>query len=220
MVFFRLAVIISLGYLLGSIPWGLIFSRLVARVDIRHYGSGRTGGTNVLRTMGGRIFILVALLDLGKGALAVVAAPLLMNGATITAGSWELGGPFAQALAGLAVICGHIWPLYAGFRGGRGVATFFGALITLVPAAGLLGGETVLLAAVLSGFASLGSILGVSVATLSLIPLTLVYGIPIEYLFFSAAGALLIIIVHRDNIRRLLAGNERRFDMRIDLKQQ
>lgn len=212
--FFLVALI---GYLLGSIPFGLIISKRKARIDIRRYGSGRTGGTNVLRTIGRKAFLMVATLDILKGALAVVFAGLIVSTDAIAIGNaGYLGLFFAQVIAALAAIAGHIWPVFVKFKGGRGVATFIGGLIALCPAAGLFGGEALIIGAGLSGFASLGSIIGVVGAYTILIPLTIIYGFPIEYLGYVLIGTLLIIFVHRGNIKRLLSGKERRLSQKAE----
>jgi glycerol-3-phosphate acyltransferase PlsY len=111
---------------------------------------------------------------------------------------------------------GHIWPVFVKFKGGRGVATFFGGLIALCPVAGLFGGEALIIGAGLSGFASLGSIIGVVGAYAILIPLTVIYGFPIEYLGYVLIGTILILFVHRDNIKRLLSGKERRLNEKAE----
>jgi glycerol-3-phosphate acyltransferase PlsY len=213
MIITKFILVIVIGYLLGSIPFGLIISRRKAKIDIRDYGSGRTGGTNVLRTLGRKAFLLVAALDIAKGALAVVFAGLIIGNDYIIIGNSGLG-LLSQVLAGLAAVVGHIWPVFVKFKGGRGVATFIGGLIALFPIAGLLGGEAVIIGAGLSGFASLGSIIGVVGVFAILIPLTIIFNLPIEYLSYAFAGTLIIIFVHRDNIKRLLAGSERRLDQK------
>jgi glycerol-3-phosphate acyltransferase PlsY len=202
-----------IGYLLGSIPFGLIISKRKAKIDIRQYGSGRTGGTNVLRTLGKKAFLMVACLDILKGALAVVFAGLIIGQDYIIVGNSGLG-LFAQVIAALAAVVGHIWPIFLKFKGGRGVATFIGGLIALCPVAGLFSGEALLIGAGLSGFASLGSIIGVVGAYTILIPLTIMYGFPIEYLGYVLIGTLLILFVHRGNIKRLLSGKERRLNQK------
>jgi glycerol-3-phosphate acyltransferase PlsY len=211
MIIAKFILVIVIGYFLGSIPFGLIVSRRKAKIDIRDYGSGRTGGTNVLRTLGRKAFLMVAALDIAKGALAVVFAGLIIGNDYIIIGNSGLG-LLSQVLAGLAAVVGHIWPVFVKFKGGRGVATFIGGLIALFPIAGLLGGEAVIIGAGLSGFASLGSIIGVVGVFAILIPLTIIFNLPIEYLTYAFAGTLLIIFVHRDNIKRLIAGRERRLD--------
>ncbi len=213
MIIAKFITVALIGYLLGSIPFGLIISKRKAKIDIRKYGSGRTGGTNVLRTLGKKAFLIVVSLDVLKGALAVVIAGLIVGNGYIAVGNYGgLGLLFAEVLAGLAAVAGHIWPVFLKFKGGRGVATFFGGLLVLSPVAGLFGGEALIIGAGLSGFASLGAITGVVGAYVILIPLTIMNGFPIEYLVYVLLGTMLILIVHRDNIKRLLAGKERRLN--------
>jgi glycerol-3-phosphate acyltransferase PlsY len=204
-----------IGYILGSIPFGLIVSRRKANIDIRQYGSGKTGGTNVLRTLGRKAFLTVAILDILKGVLAVVFARLIIGHEFMVVGNSGLGLLFAQVIAALAAVVGHIWPIFVKFKGGRGVATFIGGLIALCPAVGLFGGEALIIGAGLSGFASLGSIIGVVGTYAILVPLTIVYGFPIEYLGYVLIGTLLIIFVHRENIKRLLSGKERKLNQKV-----
>lgn len=214
MIIAKFILVIIIGYLLGSIPFGLIISKRKAKIDIRNFGSGRTGGTNVLRTLGRKAFLMVTTLDIAKGALAVVFAGLIIGNDYIIIGSSGLR-LISQVLAGIAAVIGHIWPVFVKFKGGRGVATFIGGLIALFPIAGLLGGEAVIIGAGLSGFASLGSIIGVVGIFAILIPLTIIYNLPIEYLGYALIGTFLIVFVHRDNIKRLLSGNERRLNQKI-----
>jgi glycerol-3-phosphate acyltransferase PlsY len=216
MLIAKFILVAFIGYLLGSIPFGLIVSKYKAKIDIRQYGSGKTGGTNVLRTLGKKAFLLVVLLDISKGALAVVFAGIIFGQEYVVVGSSGLGLLFAQVIAALAAIAGHIWPIFVKFKGGRGVATFIGGLIALCPVAGLFGGEALIIGAGLSGFASLGSIIGVVGAYTILIPLTIMNGFPIEYLVYVLLGTLLIIFVHRGNIKRLLSGKERRLNQKSE----
>ena len=214
MLIAKFVLVALIGYLLGSIPFGLIISRRRAKIDIRQYGSGKTGGTNVLRTLGRKAFLMVAFLDISKGALAVVFAGLIVGQEFMIVGNSGLGPLFARVIAALAAMSGHIWPVFLKFKGGRGVATFLGGLIALCPVAGLFSGEALIIGAGLSGFASLGSIIGVVGAYTILVPLTIIYGFPIEYLGYVMIGTLLILFVHRDNIKRLLAGKERKLNQK------
>ena len=217
MIIIKFVLVALIGYLLGSIPFGLIISKRRAKIDIRQYGSGKTGGTNVLRTLGRKAFLMVATLDVLKGTLAVVIAGLIISKDFMMIGNLGyLGLLFAQVIAALAAMVGHIWPVFVKFKGGRGVATFFGGLIALYPPAGLFGGEVLLIGASLTGFASLGSIIGVVGAYAILVPLTIMYGLPIEYLGYVLIGTMLILFLHRDNIKRLLSGKERRLHMKSE----
>jgi glycerol-3-phosphate acyltransferase PlsY len=206
------------GYLLGSIPFGLIFGRLRAKVDIRQFGSGRTGSTNVLRTMGRGAFLAVASLDILKGTVAVLLARFVFGDGYISIGAYNLARPAALSIVALATVAGHIWPLFAHFKGGRGVGTFFGTLFAICPVAALFGGEVLIIAAGLSGFASLGSLAGVLAAYAMMIPLTFLYGSPLEYLFYAMAGVIVIMAVHRDNIIRLFNGCERKLNQKAELR--
>ncbi len=210
MIIANLVAVVILGYLLGSIPSGLIISRRRAKVDVRQYGSGKTGATNVLRTAGGKAAAMVATLDILKGVLAVVFAGLIVGGDYLVVGNFGLGMLVAQVMAALAAIAGHIWPVFLKFHGGRGVATFIGGLAVLCPPAAIFGGEVMLLGTGLTRYASLGSIAG-SVSTYAiLIPLHIFNGFPIEYLAYALIGTIIVIIMHRDNISRLVSGKERK----------
>lgn len=216
----KFLLVIVIGYLLGSIPFGQLVGRHSAGADIRKHGSGRTGATNVLRTAGSKAAALVASLDVAKGMLAVVIAGLIIGNNYLIVGNFGLGMLMAQVMAALAAMAGHIWPVFLGFRGGRGVATFFGGLIALVPAAALFGGEILILGAGLTGYASLGSIVGAVSAYAIMIPLTIMYGFPIEYLIYTLVGTIIVIVMHRDNIGRLLSGTERRLSQKLSHREK
>ena len=125
-------------------------------------------------------------------------------------GDFGLGLLVAQCLAALAAMAGHVWSIFLKFRGGRGVATFFGGLAALSPVVALFGGQVFVIGVGLTKFASLGSIAGAVGTYTILIPLTILNGFPVEYLVYSLIGTIVIIYMHRDNIARLLAGKERR----------
>lgn len=211
MIAIKLLSVILVGYLLGSIPFGLLLSRKFARVDIRAHGSGKMGATNVLRTAGKKAAALALFLDGFKGALAVVFAGVIFGTNYMIIGdNFAIGLLVAQCLAALAAMAGHNWSIFLKFKGGRGVATFFGGLVALSPVVALFGGQVFIIGAGLTKFASLGSIAGVVGTYSILIPLTIWNGFPIEYLIYSLIGTVIIIIMHRDNIARLLSGKERR----------
>ncbi len=204
---FILAVIAA--YLLGSIPFGLIIGRLRSGVDVREYGSGKTGATNVMRTVGYKFGYLTLMLDGVKGAIAVLLAILIVGGGSLTIGIVVLDWQAAQVLAGVGAMAGHNWPVFARFRGGRGVAVFFGTLFAIYPPAGLLGVEVLLVLALRSRHMSLGSVAGAIAALCLLVPLTVFYGFPLVYLVYCLVVAALVVYQHRDNIRRLRQGVER-----------
>ncbi len=237
MIIAKFVAVMIIGYLLGSIPFGVLISKRMAKVDVRDYGSGKIGTTNVLRVAGRKAAALVVVLDVLKGVLAVVLAGLIFRGEYLVVGSslwwpamssltlassttgehlvvvgsslwWLLRS--ASMVAALAAMAGHNWSIFLKFQGGRGVATFFGGLIALCPVAAIFGGEIVGLGAGLTRFASLGSIAGAVGTYTVLVPLTIFHGFPIEYLAYALIGTIAIIIMHRDNISRLLAGKERK----------
>ena len=196
------------SYLLGSVIGGLVIGRLKGGVDIRLAGSGNAGGTNALRTQGVGFAFWVMLIDIGKGwcATAVVARAAL-PGPMLTQAQLPLHA-WCVAVCGVAVLLGHVYPVWYGFRGGKGVATLLGAVSgiavwLLVPM--LL---TWILAAVLFGFVGLASILaacalGVAIAASPLSP-------RVPLVSFGIVSALLIAFTHRTNIARMRAGCEPR----------
>lgn len=190
-----LAAIVT-GYVLGSIPIGLIVSRLLGGVDVRDYGSGKTGFTNSLRVLGLKRSLPVFLGDLIKGA-AAASLPLLYS-----------DDPWARAAGGLAAVIGHVWPVFAGFRGGRGVLTGVGVLFALSPIGALAAAPIALLAFLATRIMSVTSISGASAAAIAFVALAAVDFHPWAYAVAALAGACLIIAVHHDNIARLRAGTE------------
>jgi len=216
MIIAKFAAVIIMGYLLGSIPFGLLIGRRSAKVDVRQYGSGKTGATNVLRAAGKKAAALVVILDVSKGVLAVLFAGLIIRGDYLVVGEFGLGMLVAQVLAASAAIIGHIFPVFLKFKGGRGVAPFFGGLIALCPAAAVFGGEVLIIGAGLTKFASLGSIAGVVGTYAVLVPLTIMSGFPIEYLVYALIGTIIVIVMHRDNIVRLVKGKERKLGQKAE----
>lgn len=210
MIILKFVSAIILGYLIGSIPFGVIIGRFFARVDIRDYGSGKMGTTNVLRTAGKKAAILVGIMDILKGVLSVVFAGLIIGSDFLIIGDFGLGMIVCQVCAALAAVAGHNWPIFLKFRGGRGVATFFGGLAVLYPPAALVGGEVLILSVGITRLVSFGSIAGVVAAYAVLIPLTIMNGTPYVILIYSLIGAVFIIVMHKDNIVRLLKGKERK----------
>jgi len=215
MIIAKFVGVVVLGYLLGSLPFGVWIGKRRAGVDVREYGSGKMGATNVLRTAGKKAAAAVAILDILKGMLAVIFAWLIVGKSYLVVGDFALGALMAEVLAASAAIAGHIWPVFLRFRGGRGVATFFGGLIALCPVAAIFGGEILIIGAGLTRFASLGSIAGAVGAYAILVPLTIMNGFPFEYLVYVLIGTLAIILMHRDNIARLVSGKERKLGEKV-----
>lgn len=184
------------AYLLGSLSGSLLLGRLRG-VDIRQQGSGNAGGTNALRTQGWRFALGTVLVDVGKGALAAWLA--LQFGAGV---AWL---PYAAAAAAVA---GHVWPVFHGFRGGKGAATLLGALLVVWPlaVAVMLGTWAVVL--VIGGYVGLATI----VAAAALVPFAVLDGAPPERLVFAVFAALFVLFTHRANVARLRAGTESRFE--------
>ena len=188
------------AYLLGSISGSLLLGRFRG-VDIRTQGSGNAGGTNALRTQGVKFALGVVLIDIGKGALS---AWLALQFA-------PQDGPlapraFAFAAAFIAAI-GHVWPLWHGFRGGKGVGTLLGGVAVLWPLVLLPLFLVWLCVLVATGYVGLASI----IATACLVPLALWLNVDAPVLWFSSAAALLVLFTHRGNVQRLRAGTESRF---------
>ena len=207
-----------IGYLLGSIPFGIIVSRYFTKEDIRQYGSGKMGTTNVLRTAGKKAAALVFILDLVKGAVAVLIAGLIFDRGYLVVGGFHWGVLVAQVIAALAAMAGHNRSVFLKFQGGgRGVATFFGGLAVLFPPAALFGGEIFIIGAGLTKFVSLASITAAVSTYAILIPLTIFHRFPLEYLIYALIGSIAIIIMHRDNISRLLSGTERKLGEKAKL---
>jgi len=200
---------VVIAYLLGSIPFGLIIGKLKGSVDVRQRGSGKTGASNVMRTVGTKFGILTMILDVVKAAGAVVLAGVIIDSGALTIGSIPLH-QMAQVTAGLAAVAGHNWPVFARFKGGRGVTAYFGTLFVIYPPAAIFGVEVLAISALRSRHMSLGSILGVLAAWCLLVPLTIIYDSPPIYLAYGLAVIVLLIYQHRGNISRLQQGTERR----------
>ncbi|MEO1042328.1 MAG: glycerol-3-phosphate 1-O-acyltransferase PlsY [Pseudomonadota bacterium] len=187
-----LLLVAVLSYLLGSIPFGLVLVRMAGLGDIRSIGSGNIGATNVLRTGRKDLAAATFLLDSGKGAIAVVAAMLLTDGQTA-----------AMALAGALAFLGHLFPVFLGFKGGKGVATYFGTLLALWPIGLVVAAICWLGVALTLRYSSLAALVAAIVTPIAF----LVAG---KYVLFSAVSFMTVLIVfrHQQNIARLLDGSE------------
>lgn len=219
MITTKFIMVVVIGYLLGAIPFGLLISKWRAKVDVREYGSGKIGTTNVLRTAGTKTAAMVFGLDLMKGALAVIIAGLIIGREQVVVGNFGMRVLLAQVIAALAAIAGHNWSVFLKFRGGgRGVATYFGGLAALYLPAAIFGGEVFIIGTGLTKFVSLGSIVAVVSTYAILAPLTILNKFPVEYLIYALIGNAVIIIMHRGNIARLMAGKERKLGDRANLR--
>jgi acyl-phosphate glycerol 3-phosphate acyltransferase len=210
MIVAKFVAVVVIAYLIGSIPFGLIISKLTRGVDVRQYGSGKTGATNVMRTAGTKLGILTLALDVGKAVGAVMLAQTIINSGILTIGSmpfyWQ---HIAQVMAGMAVVAGHNWPVFAKFKGGRGVTTYFGTLLAIFPPACLFGAEVLAISALRSRHMSRGSIFGALASWCLMVPLTIVYDFPPIYLAYGLVAVALLVYQHYDNIKRLQQGTER-----------
>lgn len=204
----QLLAVLVVAYLLGSFPTGLVVSKLTRNVDVRDYGSGKTGATNVLRTAGAKAAALVLVGDIVKGALAVLLARYLLDSLWI------------EAAAGFVVIVGHNWPITLRFRGGRGVNTTLGGVLVLSPLAGIVCGLFSVLIMAITRYVSLGSILGALSLSLFMLLLMLYGRAPLPYFFFSLGATSLVLFQHRDNIDRLLRGKERKLGQEAETKKE
>jgi len=189
------ALLVGVGYLLGSLSFAVLLVRLKTGRDIRTVGSGNAGATNVLRAHGKGLALSVAALDIAKGAAAVLLARL------VTA------DPRYAAAAGFAAILGHVFPLYYGFRGGKGVATAVGAFLVLAPLATLVCVAVFVAIVAATRYVSLGSV----VAMVVLPPVAgAVFQASGAVVVTAAAAAVLVVLKHRENLKRLAAGTERK----------
>lgn len=188
------------GYLVGSIPFGYLIVRLVKGVDIRQYGSGRTGGTNVFRVAGFPAAFATGMLDLGKGAATVLLLRLALPG--------HAGWP--EALAGFGVVVGHNASVFLRFKGGAGGATTVGTALALWTLGALPALAIGLFFLFVVGYASLATILSCLAIAVAFTWGTAAQGIPAAYAVFGWAVVILAVVTLRPNIARLLAGTEKR----------
>jgi acyl phosphate:glycerol-3-phosphate acyltransferase len=211
----NLAVVLLLSYIMGSIPTSIIATKISNSGDIRKFGSGNAGGTNVLRMLGWKIGLAVILFDLFKGVVATYYVPqifwtpnpLPFNNAT----------PFAdytvvQILCGIVAVLGHIWTLFAGFKGGKGVATGAGMILGLAPVEFAVAISVFLIVFLSWRYVSLGSILAAMAFPLTMIVRENIFNVNIPgyhtLVYFAAAISLLILYTHRENVKRLMEGTE------------
>jgi len=187
-------IIVVVAYLIGSIPFGYLIVRKKIGADIRQTGSGGTGATNVSRRAGKAAGVLTLVLDAAKGSAAVLIAKVL------TGDDWSI------AVAAIAALVGHIFPVWLGFRGGKGVATGVGIFLVLAPIAVLCAGVIFVAIVALTRYVSLGSIIAAAV-----IPVFVWWQSDLRSLLTAAiVGAALIVFAHRGNIQRLASGTESR----------
>lgn len=212
-----LTLLILSSYLVGSIPFALIIGKVFKGKDIRKLGSGNLGSTNAFRTLGIPYGILVQMLDIGKGLFVVMVLANLMYDhlpfSNIT--------PFddltlVKIIAGVSAVLGHTFSVFAGFKGGKGINTALGMLISLSPVETSVSAGFFILILLSSGYVSLGSIIASFVFPMTMFIRENIFNVEIygykTLIFFSIAVSIFLIYNHRANIKRLLYGNESRFD--------
>jgi glycerol-3-phosphate acyltransferase PlsY len=199
----KTALIIISCYLLGSIPFGYIVGKLFKKVDIREYGSGNIGATNALRILGPSLTSLVVIGDIGKGIFSIYLIQYL-----------NIDNLLILTIAGLAVICGHDWSIFLGFKGGKGIATTLGVVFALNPTISILaliiGGVVV----ITTRYVSLASIFVV----ISIFIFTILFKQPYEFIIFSALIMILGIFKHKENIQRLKSKKERKIGEKVKIE--
>lgn len=190
--------LIILAYLVGSLPVGVLVARLTGGRDPRTVGSGRTGGTNALRAMGPARALAVGLLDIAKGAVPILVA------------RWAGASELVQAVCGVAAVLGAWRSVFLRFHGGRGVATGIGGMLAISPLVVLLAAPFFFGVILLSGYVSLGSLLGTAAGTVITALFVAVGALPAVWLVYTLPALAIVWIAHSDNIQRLLHGEERK----------
>lgn len=216
----QLVLIGIIGYLWGSIPAGYWMGKLIRGkdFDIRDYGSHKIGATNVLRTLGRVPALIVLVFDLLKGVGPTLIATLVPI---------FYGDGWGPTVAALAALIGHIYPVFIGFKGGRGVLTAAGALLIISPLAFFISAVTLFTTILTSRFVSLGSIVGSLTAIICGVLFFFIgradpafFGkVTLQQLIFMVIGPAIVIIVHYDNIGRLLSGNERKIGQKVNIEE-
>lgn len=220
-----LSLIVVLSYLVGSIPTSLLISKAVKGIDIRKYGSGNAGGTNVARVFGWQLGGLVTVLDGAKGLIATQLIARLMYGPI----PFNNRTPFEdftiiQIIAGAAAVLGHVWTIFAGFRGGKGIATATGMMVGIAPIE--LGISLGVFTAVflISRYVSLSSLCGATAFPFTMFVRANVFHANIEgyntLIFLSLGVAAFLIFTHRENIKRLLKGTEKKMTLLREIRRR
>ncbi len=212
-----LTLLILFSYLIGAIPFALIIGKVFKGKDIRNFGSGNLGSTNAFRTLGIPYGILVQMLDIGKGLFVV----MVLAGVMFDNLPFSNITPFddltlVKIIAGVSAVLGHTFSVFAGFKGGKGINTALGMLISLSPVEASVSAGFFILILLSSGYVSLGSIIASFVFPMTMFIRENLFNVEIygykTLIFFSIAVSIFLIYNHRTNIKRLLYGNESRFD--------
>ena len=216
--FINNALLLIVAYLLGSIPTGYLAGRWLKGIDIRAEGSGSTGATNVLRTVGKIPAIVVLLIDIGKGAVAIAAVnyafthlPGWLYFSKIVGLNFNLWQPVMVTLAGLAALLGHSKSIWLGFTGGKSVATSLGILLAISWMVGLSTLSVFGLSLALTRIVSISSIVG----AISVIAFMILFAQPLPYLLFAVSGGAYVIWRHQSNIQRLMEGTEPKLGQKL-----
>lgn len=209
--------LIIVSYLIGSFPTALIVGKLFKKIDIRKFGSGNLGSTNAFRTLGIPLGILVQIVDIAKGLIVV----LIVSKFFYTQLPFENWTPFEdltvlKIIAGISAVLGHTFSVFVKFKGGKGINTALGMLISLAPIDVSISVGFFILILLSSGYVSLGSVIASFVLPTSMFIRHNIFDVNIygykTLIFFCIANSVLLIYNHRENIKRLLYGNENRFD--------
>ncbi len=213
----QLTFIIAISYLLGAIPSGLLVGKLFFGIDLRTVGSKNMGSTNAFRTLGWKAGVAVQVLDIAKGIAAVALARYVFTGNL----PFPNMTPFEDVtvvcvIAGVAAVIGHVWTVFARFKGGKGINTALGMLIAITPIEVAIAASIFLLVVLFSGYVSLGSMIGAVSLPTTMFVRHEVLGVEIQgyhtLIFFIVGLAVFLVYTHRKNIARLLRGNENRFN--------
>ena len=188
-----------LSYLIGAIPIGLILSKSLRGIDIRNYGSGSIGMSNIQRNLGNFPAAVVLILDMTKSFLPILYVRYFLPDPQIL-----------ETISALGALTGHCWPIFAKFRGGRGVATGWGSLLILSPITGIISGIIGIPIIIMYNFISLGSIIGATSGCISMMLLSITRYHSLEYLWYALLGNIIVVYKHKENIQRLLEGTERK----------
>lgn len=206
-----LVIILSLSYLVGSIPTSIVISKLLKGIDIREHGSGNAGGTNTYRILGRNAALIVVVVDVMKGLVAALFISQIRIGGEVLPISEKYHA--IMYMAGLAAVIGHIWTIFAGFRGGKGVATGMGMVLGTLPGGVLIGLPVFVLIVWITGYVSLSSILSALAIPFAFVIMdeTGLYNFSPVAIWFTIGLSVLIVFAHRANIKRLMTGSENSF---------
>jgi len=212
-----LLVVIVLSYLIGAFPTGMLAGKHFKGVDPRKFGSKTMGSTNAMRVLGWKVGLVVQIIDVGKGVLATLVISRIFYGAL----PFENVTPFedmtvVRIIAGISAVIGHVWTIFAGFKGGKGINTTAGVLVSLAPVDATISIGVFILVVLASGYVSLGSLSGAFAFPIVLFLRENVFKVEVDgyhtLVYFSLGVAVFLAYNHRANIKRLLTGNENRFE--------